>query len=132
MRDDFYHASCGEGAYLNRRRIAPPLDARLADSLVILESGAIKRNDSLSRYALEHCLSARMVGSTAIVSGMLAGGRAAAFISMQQMPWDIAPAIVILGELNIRITQHDGSPMSLLQGENCLIAQEQVHQEMLR
>lgn len=132
MRDDFYHAFCGEGAYLNRRRIAPPPDAQLADSLVILESGAIKRNDSLSRYALEHCLSARVVGSTAILTGIIAGGRAAAFISMQQMPWDIAPAIAILGELNIRITQHDGSPMSLLQGENCLIAQEQVHQEMLR
>lgn len=130
MRDELYSALCGTSAYLNGKTLSPPKTNKLAQSLVILEGGALKKGDKLSQYALNHSLSARMIGSTAIVTGILAQGGAAAFISAKQMPWDIAAAIAILGELNIHICQHNGKPMTLLEGETCLIAQESAYQEI--
>lgn len=126
MRDELYSAFSGEGAYLNGQRLPVPTDLPLAESLVIVEGGALKSGDRLSEYALAHCLSARMVGSTAIVSAILASGRAGAFISRCQMPWDIAAALAILSELGFVICQHSGEPMSLLKGENCLIATPRI------
>ncbi|SUO95021.1 inositol monophosphatase family protein [Suttonella ornithocola] len=131
MRDELYSALSGQGAYLNQQRLPLLPQVSLQDSLIIIEGGAIRAGDKLTLAALAQCLSARMVGASAIVTGMLAQASVGAFITRQQMPWDAAAPMAILTEIGAKFSQPDGSAVTLLKGEPYLMALPGIHEELL-
>lgn len=131
VRGDMYSALSGFGAYKNGQSLPMLPAVSLADSLVIIEGGAVRQGDAQTLAVLERCLSGRMVGASAIVTGMLASAGCGAFLSQKQMPWDAAAPRAILEEIGAVFTLPDGSRPSLLKGGPYLMALPRIHQEIV-
>lgn len=131
MRDELYSSLAGHGAYCNGKRLEKLPEVTLRDSLVIIEGSLTKVEDPLTLFVLNEALSCRMVGSSAIVTTILAHAGAGAFISKKQMPWDAAAPMAILTELGAIFTHPDGSPLTLLQAEPVIMALPNIHQELI-
>lgn len=131
MCDALYSSLKGHGSYCNGRQLAPLPTVSLKDSLVIIEGSAICLCDPHTLAVLPHCLSARMVGSSAIVTTYLATASAGAFLSKKQMPWDAAAPRAILEEIGARFTHPDGTPPTLLHAEPILMALPGISEEII-
>ena len=94
VRDDFYNARKGEGAYFNDERL-PQLEAVPVNEAVIginarwIAPNRYLDNEKLIGLVLE-CRGTRSYGSATIELAYVASGRLDAYISMRLSPWDIA------------------------------------------
>lgn len=131
MRDELLVGVCGEGAYLNGRRLPMAEKTSLKDSIILIETGQIRRKDPLTLAACDKALAARIVGSSAMVSSVLARQAASCFIARKQMPWDSATPYAILTALGYRITLLDGTPPTFLAPESMIMAASGVYEELM-
>lgn len=135
MRDDFYSAAKGEGAYLNDERL-PQLEITPLEQAVIgISASWIAPN----RYAdnekmielVQRCRGTRSYGSAAIEMAYVAAGRIDAYISMRLSPWDIAGGMVIAQEVGAITTNMKGEAPHLLGQESFIVARPGLHHDIL-
>ena len=118
--DDMYVAVRGHGSYLNGKRL------QMADKPVeegIVEFGCARYNEAgidwlfrVVKEMFQNSLSIRCGGSAALGLCRGASGSNTVYLELKLQPYDYAAASVILEEAGGRITQIDGSPITLHEG----------------
>lgn len=118
--DDMYVAVKGHGSYLNGKRL------HLADKPVeegIVEFGCARYNEAgidwlfrVVKEMFQNSLSIRCGGSAALGLCRGASGSNTVYLELKLQPYDYVAASVILEEAGGKITQIDGSPITLHEG----------------
>ena len=118
--DDMYVAVRGHGSYLNGKRL------HMADKPVeegIVEFGCARYNEAgidwlfrVVKEMFQSSLSIRCGGSAALGLCRGASGSNTVYLELKLQPYDYAAASVILEEAGGKITQIDGSPITLHEG----------------
>lgn len=118
--DDMYVAVKGHGSYLNGKRL------HVADKPVeegIVEFGCARYNEAgidwlfrVVKEMFQNSLSIRCGGSAALGLCRGASGSNTVYLELKLQPYDYAAASVILEEAGGKITQIDGSPITLHEG----------------
>ena len=118
--DDMYVAVKGHGSYLNGKRL------HMTDKPVeegIVEFGCARYNEAgidwlfrVVKEMFQNSLSIRCGGSAALGLCRGASGSNTVYLELKLQPYDYAAASVILEEAGGKITQIDGSPITLHEG----------------
>ena len=118
--DDMYVAVKGHGSYLNGKRL------HVADKPVeegIVEFGCARYNEAgidwlfrVVKEMFQNSLSIRCGGSAALGLCRGASGSNTVYLELKLQPYDYVAASVILEEAGGKITQIDGSPITLHEG----------------
>lgn len=135
MRDDFYNAARGEGAYLNDERL-PSLEITPLEQAVIgINASWVAPNRYMDHTSIVQligrCRGTRSYGSAAIELAYVASGRIDAYLSMRLAPWDIAGGIVIAQEVGAVATNMKGETPHLLGQDSFLVARPGLHSQIL-
>jgi len=111
--NEMYWAEKGKGAFMNGRPISCSSQARLSESLGMMEYNAYFKN--LCGEALEQarriymaCRDIRTLGSAAVELAYIACGRADVFLGRYLKPWDYAAGSIIIKEAGGMLTDMDG------------------------
>lgn len=115
--DEMFWAAKGMGAWLNHRRLLPE-NRKLEEGIAAFgcaryNSGDTNRIFAMARMLYDRSASLREGGSAAIDLSWIAAGRNCLYIELLLHPWDYAAAAIIIEEAGGRITQWDGSPVTL-------------------
>ncbi len=115
--DDMFRAWRGHGAFRNGRRLKAE-DVPLEEGLALFGCVAYNREhiDALFLCVwelFEKALGIRSLGTAAVALSLVAAGAAVVYTEYVLKPWDYAASVVILEEAGCRITQMDGSPVSM-------------------
>lgn len=135
VRDDFYHAKLGEGAYFNDERLPQLKPKALKQSLL----GVSARWGAPNKYMnhekvialITACRGTRSYGSAAIEIAYVASGRLDSCMSMRLSPWDIAGGLVIAKEVGAVATNLYGEQLGLLGEETFIVSKPGLHEEIL-
>lgn len=135
VRDDFYNAKKGEGAYLNDERLPQLDEVPLSDAIVGINARWVAPNrfidnEKMIGLVLE-CRGTRSYGSAAIEQAFVSTGRLDAYISMRLSPWDIAGGLVIAQEVGAIVTNLNGDAPHLLGQESFIVARPGLHEDIL-
>ena len=135
MRDDFYSAAKGKGAYLNDERL-PQLEITPLEQAVIgISASWVAPNRYVDNEKIielvQRCRGTRSYGSAAIELAYVAAGRIDAYISMRLSPWDIAGGMVIAQEVGAVTTNMAGQVPGLLGQEAFIVARPGLHHDIL-
>lgn len=116
-RDEMYFARRGKGAWLNDR---PLRNSSQGLSEGIAAFGCARYNSSstdrifkIAKELYQRSLCIRECGSAALDLAAIAAGRNCIYIEMRLQPWDYAAASLILEEAGGKITQCDGTPITI-------------------
>lgn len=135
MRDDFYSAAKGEGAYLNDERL-PQLEITPLEQAVIgisaswLAPNRYVDNEKVMEL-VQRCRGTRSYGSAAIELAYVSAGRIDSYISMRLSPWDIAGGMVIAREVGAVASNMKGEAPHLLGQEPFIVAKPGLHHDIL-
>ena len=135
VRDDFYNAKKGEGAYLNDERL-PQLEAVPVNKAIVgvnarwVAPNRYIDNEKMIGLILE-CRGTRSYGTAAIELAYVSSGRLDAYISMRLSPWDIAGGIVIAQEVGAVVTNLNGEVPHLLGQDSFIVACPGLHEDIL-
>ncbi|WP_224249764.1 inositol monophosphatase family protein [Hyalangium gracile] len=122
MRDELFSAARGEGATLNGR----PLKASDATELgrALLCTGFpydVRENPDmpvgLLNHFIRHAQGIRRTGSAALDLAYVAAGRFDGFFEFRLKPWDIGAGALLVAEAGGVVTQIDGSPFDVMNGD---------------
>ena len=102
LRDEFFAAEKGSGAYLNNRRIHVSRVDRLSDSLLATGFPSRKRHDDVNVYFFHQAAmlthGVRRAGSAALDLAYVAAGRLDGFWEFGLNPWDMAAGLLLIAE----------------------------------
>ena len=135
MRDELFHASRGNGAWLGEKRLAVTGVSELEKALMC--TGFPYRD----RERLSHMLAAfsrfteiaqgsRRLGSAALDLAYVAAGRFDGFWELGLAPWDVAAGQLLVEEAGGIVTRFDGSPHRL-DGREIAAAGPDLHAAIL-
>jgi len=116
MRNEFYRAVRGKGAYLNNKKIAVSYVADLNDATVGVDLGYdAERSNDLLETAIRlwpkiHCM--RLIGSSSLGMAYVAAGRLSLYFHRSLYPWDSASGL-------LRWTPLVGQDSGLAKWESC-------------
>ena len=117
MREEFFWALKGEGAFMNGRRIEVSHRKDLSLSVIGLDLGYKEEfGKETLRKALElwkDVRSIRIMGSCVIGLGWVAVGRLDGYFHLNIYPWDIAAGWLIVEEAGGIVKNREGEDMSL-------------------
>jgi myo-inositol-1(or 4)-monophosphatase len=123
MRDEFFHAWQGGGAYLNGEPIRVKNSDLLADTLIATgfpyyDYERVQKYMRTLQELMEKTRGIRRLGSAALDLAYVACGRFDAFFEYSLSPWDVAGGIVLVEEAGGKVTDfrgggnsHDGSEL---------------------
>lgn len=121
VRQEVFHASRGEGARLNDRRIRVNPTTRLEQAL-IGTGFPVRRPNDLAGYLPQFCQlmpklsNIRCSGSAALDLCYVAAGRLDAFVEMGLGPWDMAAGVLMVKEAGGLVADWQGSENYLESG----------------
>ncbi len=132
--DRCFHATAGDGAYLNNERITVSAVSDLRHALLVtgFPPGLRGRADLLRLFE-EFCAeshSVRRLGSAALDLAYVACGRFDGFYAPNLHCWDAAAGVLILREAGGRVTNLDGSPYDLYTPD-ILATNGRIHEAMV-
>jgi myo-inositol-1(or 4)-monophosphatase len=131
---ELYDAERGKGTVLNGTRAKVSDIADITKAYVVACEGGSKSNmrmaDVFSKI-YPTVKDMRKIGSAAIEGGMVAAGRADAYVTLDIHPWDVASAALIVVEAGGRVTDFAGNPWRPVQSD-CLMSNGLLHAELLR
>ena len=134
--DEMFWAEKGQGAYLNDQRLRVGGRRQIGDALIGTGLPHLARHDNPS-YMMEvrtiagECAGIRRMGSSALDLAYVAAGRFDAIWDIGWQPWNIAAGILLAKEAGAIVSQSDGGPDPLYNGD-VLAANEIIHSRMLR
>jgi myo-inositol-1(or 4)-monophosphatase len=134
MLGDLFWAKRGGGAYRNGRRIrvtkAPRLEhALLCTGFSYLLDYRLKNLKYFSEFLMK-AQAIRRMGAASLDLCWTAAGAFDGFWEMRLGPWDMAAGIVILEEAGAKVTNFQGGPVDIRQGD-FLGANPRLHRRML-
>lgn len=136
MRDEFYHAFRGEGAYLNDERLPDLRKAKLQEAVIGVNASWVAPNGYVNHEKMADlvhaCRGTRSYGSAAIEIAYVATGRVDAYISMRLAPWDIAGGMIIASEVGAVASNLEGKSVNLLGQDTFIIANPGLHERILQ
>jgi myo-inositol-1(or 4)-monophosphatase len=112
LRDDFYFAAVGRGAFKNNQIIKPADCNKLESAVVALEYGKVNRTkilkyqekllgESGAHYTYVFC-------NATVALGMVAEGRLNAYFALNLEVWDMAAGVIINREAGNIVTNSEG------------------------
>lgn len=118
-RDEFFYAERGHGAFCNDQPIHVT-SLPLSESLVSFGTSPYyadlrTRTFRLAQDILDHALDLRRSGAAVLDLCNLARGCSGLMFELKLSPWDYAAASLIVTEAGGKISQMDGSPITLNQ-----------------
>jgi len=134
LRDEFFSAEKGGGAYLNNRRIHVSRVNKLAESLLATGFPSQRRHADVNVYfyhqtaMLAHGV--RRAGSAALDLSYVACGRLDGFWEFRLNPWDIAAGLLLVTEAGGRYSDMRGQPHQL-RGIETAASNGLIHQETI-
>lgn len=133
-RRELFQAVKGQGAWLDKRRLATSSTSRLAEALVAVGFPAnILGREVLLDYWRSFCLQSRALrrtGSTALNLAYLAAGRFDAYWAFDNHVWDVAAGVVLVREAGGMFTKKDGTPYDPYVAD-CVASNGPLHPELL-
>lgn len=135
IHDEMFFAKKGGGAYLNGEPISVCGMNSLDESLISVSWVNRKADrkafiDYIDRISLKTSYFRRL-GSAALVMSYVACGRLHAYMQAGLCPWDVAAGIVIIQEAGGLVTDFQGRPIDLHNGElEVLTANPALHKQL--
>jgi myo-inositol-1(or 4)-monophosphatase len=121
MRNEFFRATRGGGAYLNNKRVVVAEVADLNDAAVGVDLGYdAKKSDDLLDTAIRlwpkiHCM--RLIGSSSLGLAYVASGRLSLYFHRSLYPWDSASGLLLVREAGGEVANYSGSPATIHDSE---------------
>lgn len=132
IRDETFSTACGEGAWLNRRRIEVSQVGRLCESLLVTGFPTRKRAESNNIFYYERFTNlshgVRRDGAAALDLCYIACGRFDLFWEFNLQRWDVAAGLLLVREAGGQVTDLQGVPYRL-GGRAILASNSRVHTE---
>lgn len=136
LLDELFHAERGKGAYLNGNPICVSRTEDLERSL--LGTGfpydVREHIDFYLRYFRQFMIKSfaiRRPGSAALDLCYVAAGRLDGFWELKLHSWDVAAGSLMIAEAGGKVTDFQGRPFSIYDGE-LLASNGQIHEQMLK
>ncbi|MFN6965104.1 MAG: inositol monophosphatase family protein [Pyrinomonadaceae bacterium] len=134
-RNELFTAERGQGASLNFKPIHVSTTPKLSESLVVTGFPYdFKSRENFARHLTEFMLGSRGVrrdGSAAIDMAYVACGRFDGFWEEGLNPWDVAAGVLMIEEAGGRVSNYDGSRLSIYKPPICA-SNGLIHDEMIR
>jgi myo-inositol-1(or 4)-monophosphatase len=134
IREEFFSAEKGRGAFLNNRRLRVSRVDRLAESLLATGFPSRKRHADVNVYFYHQAAmlahGVRRAGSAARDLAYVAAGRLDGFWEFSLNPWDIAAGLLLIGEAGGRFTDMRGAAHRL-DGPHLAATNGRIHDELL-
>jgi len=134
--DKLFHASDGNGSYLNNKKISISSSKTLSDSLIVtgfpyLHDDKWDLSFSIFKDFYSKTQGVRRLGAAALDLCFVAMGRFEVFYEFNLKPWDICAGAIIAEEAGAKVTDWDGSkyPSS---GKRIIASNHYVHNEALK
>ena len=130
LREDFYFAAEGRGAFKNNQKISPSSIAKIESSVIAVEYGKINRTEILkyqqkllgvngAHYTYVFC-------NATVPLAMTAEGKLNAYFALNLDVWDVAAGVIINREAGNRVTNCRGQDWKL--GDpDILVASPEFH-----
>lgn len=131
MAHELYYGIVGEGVYLNNQALMPVEVPNLRDSVMVGNVGMFALNYCNSQRLLKSVLGVRAHGSAALEIIEVLKGQASCYLSFRLKPWDFAAGWAMCHAAGIKVTQADGSPVSILKPSSVVFAHEHVHRDVI-
>ncbi|MFC1521029.1 inositol monophosphatase family protein [Elusimicrobiota bacterium] len=137
VRDEFFWAQKGKGAYLNKKKISVTKTKNIEDALMITGFAydrATRAAFYLSFYEkfVRVAHDVRRTGSACIDLAWVASGRVEGFWEWNLNPWDVASGVVLVNEAGGDMTHFNGKPYSVFNTEETLATNGKVHKGCLK
>ena len=137
LRDELFAAERGHGATLNDRPIHVTSVERLAEAFLATGFGYNRRvaADNNTRRLddfLRRSQGVRRAGSAALDMAYVACGRFDGYWESYLSPWDLAAGVLLVQEAGGRCTDYIGGRARLFSGQEVLVNNGLIHNEMLR
>ena len=135
-RDELFHASEGEGAWLGDQQLQVSETAVLEDSLLVtgfpydLRTNPDNNLDHFSEFAVRS-RAVRRLGSAALDLAYVAAGRFEGYWELRLNAWDWAAGVLLTREAGGVVTTFSGDDKVLDGDETMLATNGRVHQEMM-
>lgn len=133
-RNELFTAEKGQGASLNFKPIHVSTTEKLSESLIVTGFPYdFKDRRDFARHLTDFLLGARGVrrdGSAAIDMAYVACGRFDGFWEEGLNPWDVAAGVLMITEAGGKVTNYDGTPLSIYKPPICA-SNRLIHDEML-
>lgn len=134
--DSCFTATRGGGSFLNGQPISVSSAAQLSQCLASV--GTVPGRRDLGETAFRQlwtlynaCQDVRRMGCASLDLSFVACGRQDLYVEPALKPWDYAAGLLLVEEAGGKVTQPDGSPVTLLEGCGVLASNGHVHQQAL-
>jgi myo-inositol-1(or 4)-monophosphatase len=136
LLDETFAASFGGGARLNGKSIHVSKTAKLDQAFLAAgfpytRRTAVFNNTRMLDHFLRRSQGVRRAGSAALDMAYVACGRFDGFWEPSLHPWDLAAGILIVEEAGGRASDFAGDMTRLISGEEVVVSNGLIHQEML-
>ncbi|MCW6652604.1 inositol monophosphatase family protein [Aerococcaceae bacterium NML191292] len=131
MKRDLYYGIVGDGAYHNGHKMSLAPIMSLSDSLAIGNVVMFATNVNQCQRLMRAVLGVRAHGSAALEMIEVLRGQASVYLSFGLRPWDYAAGYAIGVALGLKVSQPDGSPLSILRKEPFIFCHPNVYEEVM-
>ena len=136
LRDETFAAYRGGGAWLNGSPIQVSKTAKLSQAFLAAGFPYIRRtaafnNARMFDHFLRRSQGVRRAGSAALDIAYVACGRFDGFWEPALHPWDLAAGVLLVVEAGGLASDFSGSASRLVSGEEVVVSNGLIHQEML-
>ncbi len=136
LRDETFTAYRGGGAWLNGSPIHVSKTSRLNEAFLAAGFPYIRRtaasnNARMLDHFLRRSLGVRRAGSAALDIAYVACGRFDGFWEPALHPWDMAAGAMLVIEAGGRVSDFSGNQSRLFSGEEVVVSNGLIHNEML-
>ena len=135
VHEELYHASKGNGAFLNELALPQLQVATVSDAMIGINALWVTENNRINPAILSPLVrdarGTRSYGSAALEMAYIASGRMDAYISLRLAPWDIAAGLILMEELGGIATSLKGERLNLLEKNSLFISKPGLHDEIM-
>lgn len=136
LRDETFAAYRDGGAWLNGSPIHVSKTTQLSQAFLAvgfpyIRRTAVSNNVRMLDHFLRRSQGVRRAGSAALDIAYVACGRFDGFWEPALHPWDMAAGAMLVIEAGGRVSDFSGSTSRLISGEEVVVSNGMIHQEML-
>jgi myo-inositol-1(or 4)-monophosphatase len=136
LRDEMFAAYRGGGAWRNGMAIHVSKTGHLSRAFLAAGFPYVRRtaafnNARMLDHFLRRCQGVRRAGSAALDMAYVACGRFDGFWEPYLHPWDLAAGVLLVEEAGGRASDFAGSVARLTSGDEVVVSNGLIHQEML-
>jgi len=135
LREEFFWAEKGGGAFLNNSPISVSKKTSLEASLIGFDMGYdAERGQEVLDVASAlwpGVQSVRVMGSATLGLAYAACGRLDLYLHLSLSPWDLASGILLINEAGGKISETDGKPVSI-RSKRVIATSQAIYEEFMR